>query len=1107
LPLLSAQDDAAVEDQYVDRKEACRPQPDGTVRDKDVRELRAQVVECVSAFANTNQLGGLVCLGISRTGQILGVDHLSDPQRLCLTSFNIQLRNHAAQPKLVDCTLSSGAPGKLILIYVPFTPDEICETVESRAKSWRRSGPQNLPLDDRQRDQLRRDKRIVDYENGLVCPFTPADLDQGIWKEVRATWPLVSETTLSDEDLLHQIGAIERGTSGWEFTRAGFLFFASNPQRIFAHAYTRLLRFEAKLADANRGLPTFEKKFSGPLTKQIRDFRTFTKESGFFKVYQYRKPDGGFAEEPEYPPTAVDEAVLNAIAHRDYACSWPVECEAYNDVLVVRNAGRLIQRNSNVPEHFSLEDTKLIHTPRNPKLIEWLKAMRDPQGAAFVRALSEGTRQMRDEMAKLKLPPPVYDITEAETKVTLFGEQERRSAHVAQMEEVSPVEFTNLFPLDFLRPGRSKPEYSIPHENRRDLLTCLRDSLIAKGWFADQLAHGLLTAHRRGVKAPVPAEAAKVVGLYPAYCFGIRDYADRSYLLLDFTLEVKNLLTVQDLLDHLGTDEIVGRTAIAKCNGWQRGRISEVTDEIVRVRLFDYEQEHVVSRAEVIPDLSTRLIRRILSAKGIRFDMDSAIKQHSLASQPAAARIRSEKTIRLAGELAQEVFPIVFHGTTIGLVSKPLPLVRDPRVSSGLQTRALEEPHVEFGHHRETANIREGITEFGAYQSDARDIEIVPVVFQAHRPQMAALIERLKVGKYKYRGSERTFSTRFTYAGIVTSDSIQAIPSECQRLLTEHPTWKADKTLSRIFLIHAPEHGYASDDEKSPYFQSKRLLLESGIPCQMVDTPTLANPDYKDLNLALNIVAKCGITPWVLPDGIPDADFFVGLSYTENRQAGSPRLMGYANVFNEYGKWLFYSGNMQPFPYEERGARFRELVKSTLIRLNPSETPNIYFHYSARFSRDDREAILSAAREVRPQGVYSFVWINTHHRVRLYDSRPETDGSLSRGSYVIGGPAQVFVSTTGYNPYRKAMGTPQMLEVNAWQSYPPGQPKGPIDLKALAVQILALTKLNWSSTDSLCGEPITTKYAGDIAYLTAAFLRQKEGFTLHPVLEPTPWFI
>jgi hypothetical protein len=57
------------------------------------------------------------------------------------------------------------------------------------------------------------------------------------------------------------------------------------------------------------------------------------------------------------------------------------------------------------------------------------------------------------------------------------------------------------------------------------------------------------------------------------------------------------------------------------------------------------------------------------------------------------------------------------------------------------------------------------------------------------------------------------------------------------------------------------------------------------------------------------------------------------------------------------------------------------------------------------------------------------------------------------------------------------------------------------------MQILSLTKLNWASTDSLCAEPITTKYAGDIAYLTAAFMRQGREFKLHDALEHTPWFI
>jgi hypothetical protein len=86
------------------------------------------------------------------------------------------------------------------------------------------------------------------------------------------------------------------------------------------------------------------------------------------------------------------------------------------------------------------------------------------------------------------------------------------------------------------------------------------------------------------------------------------------------------------------------------------------------------------------------------------------------------------------------------------------------------------------------------------------------------------------------------------------------------------------------------------------------------------------------------------------------------------------------------------------------------------------------------------------------------------------------------------------------------MGTPRPLEVTVWV-FRREVPKYDPDLRVLAVQLLNLTKLNWASTDSFCGEPITLKYAGDIAYLTEAFLRQAQPFNLHTVLETTPWFI
>src|SRR5690606_3875904 len=173
---------------------------------------------------------------------------------------------------------------------------------------------------------------------------------------------------------------------------------------------------------------------------------------------------------------------------------------------------------------------------------------------------------------------------------------------------------------------------------------------------------------------------------------------------------------------------------------------------------------------------------------------------------------------------------------------------------------------------------------------------------------------------------------------IINADP-QDLVKEVTRLLNQHPEWKGNANLNRLFLLHCPETGHSIDDETSPYYVVKRTLLEAGIPCQMVDTPTLLNPDFKDLNLALNIVAKCGQTPWVLPESIPDCDFFIGLSYTQNYRKGSNRVMAFANVFNEYGRWEFYSGGSEVFAFEDRVKHYEALVKATLSKLRLSEEP------------------------------------------------------------------------------------------------------------------------------------------------------------------------
>lgn len=401
--------DNAFEGQYFDRKEAGRVGVNGLVGSNELKGVKEQIAECISGFANANHAGGLLVIGVSSAGEVKGTRHLRENQMNSLTSLHQLLRNQATTFHFVECQNCTGDPDSVLLIYVPRAENGICETLGNPPKAWYRKGKQNVLMDEQLREQLKRDKKIVDFELSYCCPFHMDDVDQHVLQEFRKVCLADATYNQGDEELLYNAGAIARDGSGHAFTNAGFLFFAANPQRLLSWAYIRLLRFENnnRAADA-RDLPTFDKKFDGAIPQQIRKMRTFFRESGFFKTYQKRNLEGGFIDDPEFPYIAVDESIVNAVAHRDYGIQLPIECIDYKDAFVVEECDPDSQRDQDLPNEFSLDTVTLQSKPRNSKLIEWLKMMRDEQGAAFVRALREGTKRMRDEMAAAGLPAPRY---------------------------------------------------------------------------------------------------------------------------------------------------------------------------------------------------------------------------------------------------------------------------------------------------------------------------------------------------------------------------------------------------------------------------------------------------------------------------------------------------------------------------------------------------------------------------------------------------------------------------------------------------------------------------------------------------------------------------
>ena len=1003
LDFFTLSNDRDFEGQHFDRKEAPRAIVNNTVRDQDLNTFKTdKIIPVLSGFANQNHDGGLLVLGVASNGQIIGINHLSENQINSLAQITY-IKNHKADFKIHEVLINESVL-QIGLFYSGYADKAICETAGSPKRAWRRSGLQNLELSDIEIESMKRDKGIVSFERTNCSRFDEDDVDNDIYKEYANIYLNNASYNWNTADLLKRIGAILRMSNDeYWFTNAGVLFFGINPEKDVPQAFIRLVRFDVPYSEhKNRPAPTYDKKFSGSITKQIRDFRTFILESAFFETYQRRNPSGGFIEEPEYPTIAIDESVVNAVAHRDYGINKPIYCFKYADAFVVISPGGIIQ-SVNVPEHFSLDDTHLEHHSRNPQLMEWLRSVKDANGREFVQALQEGTKRMRDEMAKLGLTSPEYKTTPLETRVILYNNSATRKVPSFAENSDSP-EFCNLYPFKGVP---LEPDHDKRDHQKREIILALKNKMIAGGWFIDRHSFGQITAHRRGMALQSPSAVSQIVQLFPSYIFQIKEYGGRLFLLIDYTVEVQTVLQLAKILNYITKEHLIGNKCICQFQGWSYGKIVSIENNYCKIFIFDTKSEETLATTKVIPKLSLELIKQVFSLINIQYDLSKEIKRATFAADKNASRLRADITRDVVIGIFESVFPLNIGSSALTISTEPLRMSPKGDGINLLRIDSLKEPQVEFSKHKASPDVREGITQFGSYDNRPRNIELVPLCGTAHDLNMQTLIDRLRTGKFKYKGSERTFGVRLTYNTVINAEP-QNLKKEITRLLDQHPEWKGDNSFSRIFLVHCPEIGHSIDDENSPYYVVKRMLLEGGIPCQMIDTPTLQNPDLKDLNLALNIVAKCGQTPWVLPESIPDCDFFIGLSYTQNYRKDSSRVMAFANVFNEYGRWEFYSGGSEVFEFEDRVKHYEALVESTLSKLKLSEEPTICFHYSAKFSREDRAAILKAARSVRPNGTYVFVWINSHHHVRLYDDRPETTGSLTRGRYVITRKNQIF---------------------------------------------------------------------------------------------------
>lgn len=171
--------------------------------------------------------------------------------------------------------------------------------------------------------------------------------------------------------------------------RAAILLFHEDPERLITGAFVKIgfFRTDSDLLyqDEVHGdlLGQVEKTLDLLLTKYLRAGISY---EGLQRVETFPVPEA-----------ALREAVINAIAHKDYASRIPIQISMYPDKLMIWNSGHL-------PQHWTLDNLTHKHAscPFNPDVANvFFKA-------AYLESWGRGIELMRNACASQGAPDPVF---------------------------------------------------------------------------------------------------------------------------------------------------------------------------------------------------------------------------------------------------------------------------------------------------------------------------------------------------------------------------------------------------------------------------------------------------------------------------------------------------------------------------------------------------------------------------------------------------------------------------------------------------------------------------------------------------------------------------
>jgi ATP-dependent DNA helicase RecG len=343
---------------------------EGKSIDDTLREL-AHTAVC---FANAG--GGVLVVGVA--DKLSGLAALKGTQ---LDRAQVQRRifELSRPPLTVDIIEDIGKGARLLFVFVPQS-FEIHSDPQGR--SPRRIGTDCIPMDPSQQMRLREERLGVDW-SAQDSGIEPSEVSSQALTTARQ---MLSSTLaerrklakLSDKDLLSALGVL---TPAGRLLRAGELLFCS---RTTGPAIV----YEFKTTPG--GEPKTVERLEPPLLLAFQ--RTLELVQARRNTTAVTLPDGVQIQIEDFPELAVREALANAVIHRDYHLTQPVQVEHSPDIFKVSSPGPLVS--GVTPENILTHPSK----PRNPALTKAVRqlGLAEEIGRGVDRMFREMVRAGRD---------------------------------------------------------------------------------------------------------------------------------------------------------------------------------------------------------------------------------------------------------------------------------------------------------------------------------------------------------------------------------------------------------------------------------------------------------------------------------------------------------------------------------------------------------------------------------------------------------------------------------------------------------------------------------------------------------------------------------------